>query len=228
MNFPEKLLKLRKSLRLSQVALGSRLGLSSTYISALENGGREPSETVANYVDLLLQAFDAGLLVEGSPVKTKDDAGETPKNITKIKEDPLPYRVQGMRKVPIVSWAHAGDAVSYEELPTHWQNSITTECRDPHAFAAILEGDSMRATQPGISFEPGDFIVAQPSEQAYSGCFAMAKFTNDGVIFRRFETTGEKVRLVPLNERYPVSEHTRDEFHWIYPVFARVTHLSSR
>ena len=186
-----------------------------SYVHQLEAGKRTASDAVKTLVRIVQEQIDAGLLPE------RPNQGALP-------GDPLPYKVQGMHKVPIVSWAHAGEAVSYEELPTHWQNSITSECRDPHSFAVILEGDSMRSTNPGLSFEPGDYIVAQPSETAYSGCFVVAKFVNDGIIFRRFETTGEKVRLVPLNERYPVSEHTKDEFHWIYPVFARVTHLWSR
>ncbi len=86
----------------------------------------------------------------------------------------------------------------------------------------------MRATNPGLSFEPGDFIVAQPSEQAHSGCFVMARFINDGVIFRRYESTGEKIRLVPLNERYEASDHARSEFLWIYPVHGRYTQLWKR
>jgi SOS-response transcriptional repressor LexA len=230
MEFSEKLLLLRRKLGLTQVEMSKLVGVSSNYVSVLEKGdpSKPPSDVVRNHVDLLWKAADAGLLTEESAAKIQDDQGKPLKAAPDVREDPLPYKVQGMRKVPVVSWAHAGDAMSYEELPTHWQNSITSESRDPHAFAAQLEGDSMRATNPGLSFEPGDFIVAEPSEQAYSGCFAIAKFTNDGVIFRRFESSGDKIRLVPLNERYPVTEHARSEFHWIYPVQSRITNLSSR
>lgn len=145
-----------------------------------------------------------------------------------LQEEPLPYRTRGIRRIPVISWAHAGDAASYEELPKHWQDYVASDVKDPQAFAAILEGDSMRATTPGLSFEPGDLIITQPSEQAYSGCFVMAKFTNDGIIFRRFEAAGDKIRLVPLNERYPVTLHERSEFHWMYPVSDRITRLWKR
>ncbi|WAC18865.1 S24 family peptidase [Luteolibacter sp. SL250] len=230
MEFSEKLLLLRRKLGLTQVEMSKLVGVSSNYVSVLEKGDptKPPSDIVRNHVDLLWKAADAGLLTEESAAKIQDEKGNPLKGTSGVKEDPLPYRVHGMRKVPIVSWAHAGDATSYEELPTHWQNSITSECRDPHAFAVTLEGDSMRATIPGVSFEPGDIIIAQPSEQAYSGGFVIAKFTNDGIIFRRFEAAGDRIRMIPLNERYPVTDHARSEFHWIYPVYGRVTHLSNR
>jgi SOS-response transcriptional repressor LexA len=198
----------------SKEKIAKELGVSRTTLHYYETGAVQPNE----------QFFQSLARFE-EKARTQGTHNVQPLSLG---EDPLPYRVRGMRKVPIVSWAHAGSAVTYEELPTHWQNSITSECRDPNAFAVVLEGDSMRSTNPGLSFEPGDYIVAQPSEQAYSGCFVVAKFVNDGIIFRRFETTGDKIRLVPLNERYPLSEHSKEEFHWIYPVFARVTHLWSR
>jgi SOS-response transcriptional repressor LexA len=226
MNFPEKLLKLRKSLRLSQVALGLKLGLSSTYISALENGGREPSETVANYVDLLLRAHDAGLLgdVGGDkpPIIPFPDAQG---NLATLREDA--GRNGHPRRIPLLGMAHAGNANAYEEIPRSWQETVPTDCRDPKAFALSLEGDSM-VGQKGLSLFHGDVLVVQPSVQPYSGCIVVARFVNDGVVCRQFESAGDKLVLAPLNERFPVSEHNPDEFSWIYPVWGRWTQIWKR
>ncbi|MCW1883995.1 hypothetical protein OKA04_04595 [Luteolibacter flavescens] len=128
------------------------------------------------------------------------------------------------RLIPVVGWAHAGTAVSYEQLPDSWVAKVPTECRDPKAFGVRLEGDSMESAGR-IGFTEGDLLVAMPGEEAYSGCFVIARFANDGVTFRRFESTGDVIRLVPLNERYPVTQHTREEFSWIYPVWGRWSQL---
>ncbi len=132
------------------------------------------------------------------------------------------------RGIPVLGWAHAGDPVDYEEEPEGWQRRIPTECRDPKAFAVELEGDSMVSSDGKISFQHGDVLVIQPSEEPYSGCFVTARFKTDGVVFRRMELRGETIVFVPLNERYPVTEHHADEFSWIYPVFGRWTQLWKR
>lgn len=125
--------------------------------------------------------------------------------------------------IPVVGWAHAGEAGSYEEIPKAWQEKIPTESPDPHAFAVELEGDSMEP-----KFSEGDVLIVQPSEQPYSGCFVVARFINDGIIFRRMEMSGDQIVLQPLNERWPMSTHSPDEFAWIYPVWGRFTRIWKR
>jgi SOS-response transcriptional repressor LexA len=125
-----------------------------------------------------------------------------------------------MRMIPVIGWAHAGSAESYEEIPPTWQCKLATECRDAKAFAVTLEGDSMEPR-----FGEGDFIIVQPSETPYSGCFVVAKFANDGVIFRRLEMSGPVISMVPLNERYQVTTHRQEDFAWIYPVWGRWTQI---
>lgn len=124
------------------------------------------------------------------------------------------------RTIGVTGWAHAGEAGSYEEIPEHWKGKIPTECRDPKAFAVILEGDSMEP-----KYSEGDLLVVQPTEQAHSGCLVVAKFAHDGVIFRRFEITGKIVTLVPLNRRYQATQHSIEDFSWIYPVWGRWTQV---
>lgn len=124
------------------------------------------------------------------------------------------------RMIPVKGWAHAGEAEAYEEVPKGWQEWIPTECRDDHAFAVRLEGDSMER-----EFRESDLIVVMPSAKAYSGCFVVCRFANDGILFRRFETDGERITLVPLNERYDTTHHAKEEFSWIYPVWGRWSQL---
>lgn len=127
------------------------------------------------------------------------------------------------KMIPVVGWAHAGEAESYDELPKSWQNEIASECPDPKAFAVELQGDSMEPR-----FYDGDLLVVQPTVEVHSGCFVVARFADDGVIFRRLEMRGNKIVLVPLNPQYESSTHTQDEFSWIYPVWARITRMWKR
>ncbi|GAA5482079.1 hypothetical protein Hsar01_01294 [Haloferula sargassicola] len=123
----------------------------------------------------------------------------------------------------MIGWAHAGEAVAYEELPGDWQNRIPTECRDPKAFAVSLEGDSMAP-----EFRDGQLLVLMPSEEAYSGCFVVCRFKDDGVLFRRIEFAGEEIVLHPLNPRYDSRSYPREAFAWIYPVWGSWAQLWKR
>jgi SOS-response transcriptional repressor LexA len=120
----------------------------------------------------------------------------------------------GARRIPVVGWAHAGQAGTYDEISQDWRRFIASDCRDAKAFAVTLEGDSMEP-----NFKDGDHLVLMPGEEAYSGCLAVCRFVDDGVLFRRLEFMGAQVRLMPLNERYPTTIHERAEFSWIYPVW---------
>jgi len=133
-----------------------------------------------------------------------------------LKEDEMPYRGNPTRMIYVIGWAHAGEAGSYEEVPDSWKEKMPTTCRDPKAFGIELVGDSMEP-----KFSEGDWLVVQPSEPPHSGCYVVARYANDGVIFRRYEMAGDTITLVPLNPRYEASQHSIEEFSWIYPVYGR-------
>lgn len=116
--------------------------------------------------------------------------------------------------IPVIGWAHAGSAENYEEIPKDWQDAVPTECRDVKAFAVRLEGDSMSP-----DFNQGDLLILQPSEEVYSGCLAVVKLSNDGIIFRRVELRREHIKLVPLNPQYGMEEIPRSDIAWIFPVW---------
>lgn len=77
-------------------------------------------------------------------------------------------------------------------------------------------------------FTDGDVLVVQPNEQPYSGCYVVARFADDGVIFRRMEMSGGKIVLKPLNDGWPATFHMMEEFSWIYPVWGRWTQIWKR
>jgi len=200
--------------------MADRLGISSTYVSSLENNRKQPSDAIVKHVDLLERAFNSGLFAAGPPSKkaSASDFRET----LKLAEDEAPYRVRSPagRLIPVLGWAHAGEAATYEELPESWQDQVPTECRDVKAFAVRLEGESMEP-----KFSEGDLLILQPSKQPYNGCLAVCRFQNDGIVFRRLELLPGKVRLMALNPLYPPSEHSPEDFSWIYPVWGRWTQI---
>ncbi len=129
----------------------------------------------------------------------------------------------GFRKIPILGWVHAGEAGSYEEIPSDWQEAILTDCRDPKAFGVRVEGNSM-----ADSYQEGDQLVLMPSEEAHSGCCGVCKFKDGSFVFRRIEIAGDNICLVPENPRYTPTNHHRSDFSWIYPVWESKRQLWKR
>jgi len=203
-DFPEKLRDLRRKLGLTQAEMAEKMGLSMSYVHQLEAKKRTPSDSVIALVGMLSDQVDAGLI-------------DPPPAAPVPKHEP---EQSASRRIRVLGWAHAGQAAAYDELPHDHQATIPTDCRDPKAFGVHLEGDSMRP-----QFDDGDLLVLMPSQEVYSGCFAVARFVDDGVVFRRIEFTGNQIQLVPLNERYQVTTHSREDFSWIYPVWGSWTQL---
>ncbi len=186
--------------------MADKMGLSMSYIHQLEAGKRTPSDSVLTITSMMEELLNAGLVSSESNAPT-------------VKEPTTQYG-NACRMIPVYGWAHAGEAEAYEEMAGDWQYKVPTESRDPQAFAVQLEGDSMEP-----KFSEGDMIVVQPSEAPYSGCLVVARYADDGVIFRRFEVSGKTITLVPLNTRYNPTEHEVGDFSWIYPVWGRWTQV---
>lgn len=203
----ERFSKVREESGLTQEQFAERLGVSRNYVSMLERGAKEVSETSS--IGLLFRVVEAevagGFVSDSRPTSPHHDfKGKRANNLM----------------IPVVGWAHAGEAGSYEPLPDSWQEWIPTECRDEKAFAVKVEGDSMEPR-----FVEGDLIILMPSVKAYSGCYVVCRFANDGIVFRRLETAGSTIRLIPLNERHQITTHDPEEFSWIYPVWGRWSQL---
>jgi SOS-response transcriptional repressor LexA len=206
------LLKRRKEsgVKLTKDQLADELGCSRTMLYNYELGDPPPPPGILSTMSILERRAGIEHLSSSLP-----------------QEEPISYRTQtrnnAARLIKIIGWAHAGEAESYEEIPGDWQENMATDCRKEKAFGVRLEGDSMEP-----KFCDGDVLIVMPLERAYSGCYAVVKFKNDGVLFRRLEMNGQLVRLMPLNGRYSASEHAPDEFAWIYPVWGRFTQMWKR
>jgi SOS-response transcriptional repressor LexA len=126
----------------------------------------------------------------------------------------IPDGAHPIRSVPLISWAHAGAAATYDEMPKHWQGTLSSMSRDRRAFAVAIEGDSMEP-----KFLHGDRVVLEPSNQPVSGKPVVARFVDDSVQLRiYFKMPSGRIRLAPINPIYPTLEHKPSEFTWIFPV----------
>lgn len=210
---PNRITELRTALGIPQEKFAEMLGVSRNYVSMLERGAKEVSNDSS--LGILF-----GVL-EGNAKNFAFPQAETGGAANEGNSQNLEFAGNAesgeQRRIRVIGWAHAGQATCYEELPTDWQQTIPSDCRDPQAFAVALEGDSMEP-----AFREGDQLVLMPSEEAHSGCYAVCRFADDGVVFRRVEFMGDRIQLVPLNDRYyKPTHHTRAEFSWIYPIWER-------
>lgn len=141
--------------------------------------------------------------------------GPIEKNLQANDDQGLPHGAVKVREVPVVSWSHAGEAATYEELPKHWQGHVATTSRDRRAFGLIVEGDCMEP-----KYQPGDILVIQPTEELRNGKAVVAKLDNDAVQVRIYhKMPNGKIRLASLKpEIYPTIEYSRKDFSWIWPV----------
>lgn len=178
--------------------LAKKLGIGRTTLYYIEAGEIPPNE---QFIHGLAQ------LEQSVPSRPETFVHNLAANV--------PPEAAGLpRTIPVLGWAHAGEAGNYDEIPESWQVRVPTECRDPKAFAVRLEGDSMEP-----KFSEGDLLIVQPSEEIYNGCLAVIKLLADGYIFRRIELRSDCIRVIPLNPQWGVEELPKTQIAWAYPVW---------
>ncbi len=186
--------QVRNLLGLGQQSMADRLGITRPYLSEIENERRRPSETLIQKLASLKEGFDAG---RNHNVQSK-----------------LPSAGRG---VPIISWARAGAASSYEEMPFDSREVIPSDCPDDKAFGLILEGDSMEP-----KYSPGDVVVLMPLRQPHSNQLVGAKIRDQGAVFKILTVlpASRRFRLSSYNSAvYPPVELRESDFEWIYPAY---------
>ena len=187
--------------------MGRRLGVSREWISKIERGHKEMGELI----QLKLQQIEHTLAGQGAAASVKP--GHTATGI------PSNARIvpvtDNLRTIPVLSWAHAGHAGTYEQIAEHEQEQILTASTDPKAFAVTVEGESM---MPG--FMPGDLVIVAPSRLPRNGRPVVAKLADDGVLLRLFHRVDARtIRLTSLNpDIYPPTDLKAGDYRWCWPV----------
>lgn len=115
-------------------------------------------------------------------------------------------------RVPIINWVQAGN---WSDIGPHFDLSENDNWHDiyngrpsRHAFALVVEGDSMMSPYPGErSFPPGTVIVVDPDRGANAGDYVVAKdVSTQKATFKRLAHDAGRWYLKPLNPSYPTLE----------------------
>jgi phage repressor protein C with HTH and peptisase S24 domain len=198
MTFAERLRMWRARLNLTQAEAAKLLGINRSYLSQVE-GNRPPGRALRDRFEMLEKSSS-----------TKSGASQ---NV---------IGVHGLRNVPVLSWAQAGLATEFEQMPSDWGEVVPTDVADERAFGVRLRGDSMEP-----KFSAGDIAILLPSIAPTNGDIVVANIRNQGALCKIMHVQLDKklVKLSSYNPAYPPTEYHRDEFHWIYPVSAVIKQL---
>lgn len=115
-------------------------------------------------------------------------------------------------RVPVISWVAAGNLGEITDMyqpgeAEHWHDVHDTQ-PGSHAFALVVEGDSMTSPHPGErSFPEGTIIVVDPDRGYSAGDYVIAKDVNtQRATFKKLAQDGGRWFLKPLNPSYPTIE----------------------
>ena len=180
------------------------MGFTRSYLSQIEAGVKKPGP---KFVRRLLE-------IEGA----------RPYNASLVKEHSVskPGFINarelgaGVRMIPVISWAQAGIAASFEELPEDWQDFIPAAVSDTKSFGIQLQGDSMEPR-----YQAGDVAVVLPQSPPRNGDLVIAKIKEEGFAFKILSLVGgdpNRIRLSSYNPAYQPMDFNREQLHWIYPV----------
>jgi phage repressor protein C with HTH and peptisase S24 domain len=124
-------------------------------------------------------------------------------------EPPLPVA----RRIPVINRVAAGYPAEFTDLD--YPAAVADEyigcpdVTDPQAFAARVVGDSMEP-----DYREGELVVFAPSRPTPDGsdCFVRLERDNE-TTFKRiyFEEDGARIRLQPLNQKYPPRVVARED-----------------
>lgn len=128
--------------------------------------------------------------------------------------------INRLRYIHVVSWAQAGEACDYEDLPEEWMKRIPTDSDDNEAFGVEIKGDSMEP-----KYSEGETAILMPTKKARNGDLVVARLKNNGVVFKLFHLTNNKFHLTSYNTAYPPLILSEKDFHWIYPVHSVVRYV---
>jgi len=196
-DFAERLRLWRVGKKLTQTEAATALGINRSYLSQVE-GGRPPGRALR----------DRFMLMQ--------------KSVSRLNETGPRY---GLRNLPILSWAQAGQATDFEQIPSDWDETVPSDVTDEQAFGVRLRGDSMEP-----KFSDGEIAILLPNTPPINGDLVVANIKDQGAVFKIMHVQLDKhlVTLSSYNPAYPPMEYHRDDFHWIIPVATVVKRLLQR
>jgi phage repressor protein C with HTH and peptisase S24 domain len=206
----------------SQAGLAARLRLSPGTVSGWFTKGYQPQPRIMQALAEMLGVSEAWLAhgmeprLGGESLRVGEQVART-LPAGKSRDNAVAYGTpSSVKMIPLISWAQAGIATAFEEIPEHWQERIPAAVQDRHAFAIQLRGDSMEP-----KYSDGDVAIVLPHTAARHGDLVVANIKEDGFAFKVLNLVGgdpRHVRLTSFNPVYQPMDFDREDFHWIYPV----------
>lgn len=154
-NFKEKLKALRKNKKMSQVALGEKIGVTKATIYNWEKGGRYPSRAnmklLADALSVKVESLQIdGVLNASLPALTLTASGTTESNVVPVEahivaKTSMTADATRLRPIPLIAEIPAGDPrETFDSYPVGCgEEMVYTDSTDPHAFALRVIGESM-------------------------------------------------------------------------------------
>ena len=206
---------------MTQERAANLLGISPDYLSQIELGKKRPSNRLVRLIEIY--AADPShmppplklLEVNREKVLGREVSRVPTSQSLRTTENAAMYKTQP-RMIPLLSWAQAGMATAFEEIPEDWQEYIPAVVTDKQAFAIQLRGDSMEP-----KYSDGDVAIVLPNTPSRAGDLVIAKIKEEGFAFKIMNLVGggpEQIKLTSYNPLYEPRVLPREAFHWIYPV----------
>ncbi len=203
MTINDRILSRRKLLKLSQLDLANRIGITRVSVGKWESGLNQPK---GRYLNDLAAALGVSVdwLLTG---KEEGNAGVAESPFSGYRNVEPAIIPQGGR-VPILSYVQAGNWREMCEQASTFDGNVeyVTASVDigPCGFGLWLRGNSMSP-----QFNEGDLVIVDPDEPPRPGDFVVAKNGSDEATFKKYRPRGidehgqEVFELVPLNDDYP-------------------------
>jgi phage repressor protein C with HTH and peptisase S24 domain/DNA-binding XRE family transcriptional regulator len=234
----------RTSAGLSKTQLAREAGVTIGYISKLEQerGKKPPPEVKRNVLAECLGLTDSQRyifhlraemersdpsamkyfreLVKELQTRVEESADESAVRKSLIVSS-LPNEVE-LHPIAIINKAAAGSPQDFTDLDYPVgvaENYIAVpDVNDPNAFGFYAYGDSMEP-----DFPDGSLLVASPNTMPLEGDPCFVRFSpiskETGCTFKKaYFLEDGRIRLVPINRKYPDQTYERDEFIQICPV----------
>lgn len=101
----------------------------------------------------------------------------------------------------------------------HYPEVEHTDSRDPNAFYVRAHGDSMtgRADDKRTIFD-GDLLLVEPNTPLMDGDIVFSRIDGQGVIVKKYKKEKNVIRLIPLNDKYPIQDVTAKDEPRVFPI----------
>ena len=218
MNMHDYIRKLREKNSLSQWDFGGKLGVSGTFIGMIENPEKKrfPSSDLIKRMGKVFNADTKlmfNMLAQAKVPELKHytwsargqykiaaSDNTVREKSAKYGDDIIPIDTSKLRKIPVISWVHAGQwTEQIDNYPPGWADEyIYSDVKGDHVFACKVQNDCMTP-----EFTEGEYVIVNPDIQVENGNFIVARNEETKeTCLRQYKIYGKTKILHCLNPKY--------------------------